>query len=38
MTMALVKGKKGVVTTDSITAAQFADAPGIASPDTITLV
>ncbi len=37
MTMALVKGKKGVVTTDSITAAQFADAPGIASPDTITL-
>jgi photosynthetic reaction center H subunit len=37
MTMVLVKGRLGVVKTDSISAAQFANAPGLASPDTITL-
>lgn len=37
MNMVLVKGRQGVVTTDSITAAQFADAPSVAGPDTITL-
>jgi photosynthetic reaction center H subunit len=37
MNMVLVKGRRGMVVTDSVTAAQFADAPGIASPDTITL-
>ncbi|MFN3371355.1 MAG: photosynthetic reaction center subunit H [Sphingomonadaceae bacterium] len=37
MNMALVKGRKGVVTTDSLAAHQFEGAPGVASPDTITL-
>ncbi len=36
-TMALVKGRKGVVQVDAVRGDQFADAPGIASPDTITL-
>jgi photosynthetic reaction center H subunit len=37
MTMAVVHGKKGVVQTDSISAAQFANAPGIGAKDSITL-
>jgi photosynthetic reaction center H subunit len=37
MTMAVVHGKKGVVQTDSISAAQFANAPGVAERDSITL-
>lgn len=37
MTMALVKGRRGVVEVDAVTAAQFADAPGIVGPDAITL-
>jgi photosynthetic reaction center H subunit len=37
MTMVLVKGKKGEVQTDSISAAQFANAPGIGERDSITL-
>jgi photosynthetic reaction center H subunit len=35
--MSLVKGRRGVVEVDAVRADQFADAPGIASPDTITL-
>lgn len=37
MAMSVVHGRKGLVQTDSIAAAQFADAPGLASPDTVTL-
>lgn len=37
MTMVLVKARKAAVQTDSIAAAQFADAPVIASPTTVTL-
>jgi photosynthetic reaction center H subunit len=37
MTMVLVKPRKAAVQTDSISAAQFADAPAIANPTRITL-
>lgn len=37
MTMVLVKPRQAAVQTDSIAAAQFADAPVIASPTTVTL-
>jgi photosynthetic reaction center H subunit len=37
MTMVLVKPRKAAVQTDSISAAQFADAPAIANPTTVTL-
>jgi photosynthetic reaction center H subunit len=37
MMMVVVKGSKGIVQTDSISAAQFANAPGIGGSDTITL-
>lgn len=37
MNMVLVKGRRGAVQTDSISAAQFADAPGISGTDTVTL-
>ncbi|MGL6043735.1 MAG: photosynthetic reaction center subunit H [Sandaracinobacteroides sp.] len=37
MAMVVVKGKMRAVQTDSISAAQFANVPGIASPDTVTL-
>jgi photosynthetic reaction center H subunit len=36
-TMALVKGRRSVVEVDAVRADQFADAPGITSPDTVTL-
>jgi photosynthetic reaction center H subunit len=37
MTMCKVKRRAGQVVTDSLAAHQFADAPGVASPETITL-
>jgi photosynthetic reaction center H subunit len=37
MTMVLVKGSKGTVRTDSISAAQFADAPAAPTSGTVTL-
>jgi photosynthetic reaction center H subunit len=35
--MSVVKGKRGVVEVDAVTAAQFTDAPAIVGPDSITL-
>lgn len=35
--MAMVKGKRGVVEVDAVTAAQFLDAPAIIGPDQVTL-
>jgi photosynthetic reaction center H subunit len=37
MAMADVKGRRGVVEVDAVTAAQFADAPAIVGPDSLTL-
>jgi photosynthetic reaction center H subunit len=37
MTMSIVKGRRGVVEVDAVTAAQFADAPAIVGPESITL-